>query len=73
MRRMVRASVSLATGNSLFESAYPSAEKVEFETYHHDLFIRCAKHLKYFEIVKRIRQDNELVILCSRVVSIIHI
>ncbi|KAF8812009.1 hypothetical protein BYT27DRAFT_7088331 [Phlegmacium glaucopus] len=61
MRRMIRAAFTLVTGNSLFNSAYPSAEKVEFETYHHDVFIKCAKRLKYFKIVKRIQHDDELV------------
>jgi hypothetical protein len=70
MRRMIRASVALVTGNSVFDSAYPSAEKVEFETYHRDVFTKCAKQLKYPEIVKRIRKDDELVKLCARVVSI---
>jgi hypothetical protein len=67
---MIRASVSLVTGNCLFDSAYPSAEKAEFETYCREVFIECAKELKYFEIVKRIRKDDELVKLCARVVSI---
>jgi hypothetical protein len=70
MRRMIRAAVSHITNSILFDSAYPAAEKVEFETYHRDAFIKCAKQLKYFEIVKRIRRDNELVKLCTRVVSI---
>jgi hypothetical protein len=55
----------------LFNSAYPAVEKVEFETYHRDALVRCAKHLKYFEIVKRIRRDDELVKLCARVVNIL--
>lgn len=67
---MIQASVSLVTGNSLFDSAYPSAEKAEFETYHREVLIDCAKELKYFEIVKRIQKDDELVKLCARVVSI---
>jgi hypothetical protein len=71
MRRMIRASVTLVTGNSLFDSAYPSVEKAEFETYFRNVFIRCAKQLKYPEIVKRIRKDDELVRLCARVVSIL--
>jgi hypothetical protein len=70
MRQMIRASVSLVTSNSLFDSAYPSAEKAEFETYHREVFVECAKELKYFEIVKRVRKDDELVKLCARVVSI---
>jgi hypothetical protein len=56
MRRMIRASVTLVTGDSLFDSAYPSAEKVEFEKYHRDVFIKCAKRLKHFEIVKRMER-----------------
>ena len=67
MRKMIQASVSLVTGNSLF---YSSAEKAEFETYHCEMLIDCAKELKYFEIVKRIQKDDELVKLCARVVSI---
>jgi hypothetical protein len=70
MRRMIRASVTLVTGDSLFDSAYPSAEKVEFEKYHRDVFIKCAKRLKHFEIVKRMERDDELVTLFARVVSI---
>lgn len=70
MRRMIRAAVSHVTGNILFESAYPVAEKVEFETFHRDIFIKCAKRLKYFEIIKRIKHDDELVKLCARVVSV---
>ena len=60
----------LVTGNSMFDSAYPSAEKAEFVTYHRDVFIKCAKNLKYFEIVKCIKKDDELVKLCARVVSV---
>jgi hypothetical protein len=70
MRWMIRAAVTLVTGNTVFDSAYPSAERVEFETYHREVFIKCAKELKYFKIVKRIRKDDELVKLCARVVSI---
>ena len=70
MRSMIRVAVARATGNSLFDSIYPSAEKVEFEAYHREVFIKCAKQLKYFEIVKRIRKDDGLVQLCARVVSI---
>lgn len=66
---MIRASVVLVTGNSMFVSAYPPAEKLEFEAYHRDVFIKCAKNLRYFEIVKRIKNDDELVRLCARVVS----
>lgn len=71
MRRMIRASVTLVTGNSLFDSAYPSVEKAEFDTYYRNVFVKCAKQLKYSEIVKRIRNDEELVKLCARVVSIL--
>jgi hypothetical protein len=69
MQRMIRASVSFVTGNCLFDSTYPSAEKEEFETYHREVFIECAKELKYFEIVKRIRKDDELVKLCAHVIN----
>jgi hypothetical protein len=71
MRRMIRAAVNLVSGNSLFDSAYPAAEKVEFETFHRDVFIKCAKHLKYPAIVKRVQRDDELVKLCARVVSVL--
>ena len=70
MRRMIRAAVSHVSGNSLFDSAYPAAEKVEFESFHRDIFIRCAKRLKYPAIVKRIECDDELVKLCARVVRV---
>jgi hypothetical protein len=71
MRRTIRAAVSHVTNSILFDSAYPAAEKVEFETYHRDAFVKCAKQLKYFEIVKRIKRDDELVKLCARVVNIL--
>ena len=71
MRRVIRAAVLHVSGNILFNSAYLAAEKLEFETYHRKVFIKCAKQLNYFEIVKRIRHDDELVRLCARVVSIV--
>jgi hypothetical protein len=71
MRRMIRAAVSHITNSILFDSAYPAAEKVEFEAYHRDAFLECAKHLKYFKIAKRIQRDDELVKLCARVVNIL--
>jgi hypothetical protein len=70
MRRLIRAAVNHITNSILFDSAYPAVEKMEFEAYHKDAFIKCAKHLKYFEIVKRIRRDDELVKLCARVVNV---
>ena len=70
MRRLIRAAVSHITNSILFDPAYPAAEKVEFETYRKDAFIKCAKNLKCFEIVKCIRCDDELVKLCARVVNI---
>lgn len=71
MRRVIRAAVSHVSGNILFDSAYPVAEKLEFEAFHREVFIQCAKCLKYFEIVKRIRRDDELVRLCARVVCVL--
>jgi hypothetical protein len=71
MRRMIRATVSHVTNSILFDSAFPSAEKAEFEIYHRDALIRCAKHLKYSELVKRLQRDDDLVKLCARVVSIL--
>jgi hypothetical protein len=71
MRRMIRATVGHVTKSILFDSAYPSAEKAEFETYHKDALVKCAKQLNYFEMVKRIRHDDELVKLCARVVNIL--
>lgn len=71
MRRVIRAAVTHVSGNILFNSAYLAAEKLEFETFHHKVFIKCAKQLNYFEIVKRIRHDDELVKLCARVVSVV--
>ena len=70
MRRLIHAAVSHITNSILFDSTYPAAEKVEFETYHKDAFVKCAKNLKYFEIVKHIRHDDELVKLCAHVVNI---
>lgn len=71
MRRVIRAAVSHVSGKIFFDSAYPAAEKLEFETFHREIFITCAKHLKYFKIVKRIQHDDELVKLCARVVSVV--
>ena len=71
MRRVIRAAVSYVSGEIVFDSAYPAAEKVEFETFHRDVFVKCSKRLKHFEIVKRIQRDDELVKLCTRVVSVI--
>lgn len=70
MGRMIRATVSHITNSVLFDSAYPSAEKVQFETYHKDALVECAKDLKYFKIVKRLQRDDELIKLCARVVNI---
>ena len=70
MKRMIRAAVSQITNSILFDSAYPAAEKVEFETYHREAFVKCAKQLKLFAIVKRIQRDDELVKLLARVVNI---
>ena len=68
MKRMIRAAVNQVTEHFLFDSAYPAAEQVEFDTFHHDVFIQCSKHLKYTEITKRLKVDDELVKLCTRVV-----
>ena len=35
---------------------------------HHNVFIQCLKNLKYFEIIKRLKVDSELVNLCACVV-----
>ena len=70
MRRMIHAAVSHITNSILFDSAYPAAEKVEFETYHRNALVRCAKCLKQFEIIKHIQCDDELVKLCACVVNI---
>ena len=70
MKRMIRAAVNQVTNFFLFDSAYPgAAEQVKFETFHQDLFIQCSKCLKYFDIIKRLKVDNELVKLCARVVQ----
>lgn len=69
MRRTIRASVNHVTGHFLFESAYPAANQAEFETFHRDVFVQCAKRLGYREINKRLKEDYELVKLCARVVS----
>ena len=68
---MICAAVSHITNSILFDSAYPATEKVEFEIYHRDAFVKCAKELKLFEIVTRIRHNAELVKLCTRVVNIL--
>ena len=66
MKRMIRAAVNQVTEIFLFDSAYPgTAEQVKFETFHQDLFIQCSKRLKYFDIIKRLKVDNELVKLCA--------
>ncbi|KJA13074.1 hypothetical protein HYPSUDRAFT_209477 [Hypholoma sublateritium FD-334 SS-4] len=67
MRRMIRASVNHVTGHFLFESAYPAANQAEYETFHRDVFVHCAKRLGYREINKRLKEDYELVKLCARV------
>jgi hypothetical protein len=73
MKKMIRAAVNQVTERFLFDSAYPAAEQVEFDTFHRDVFIQCSKHLKYTEITKRLKADDELVKLCARVVwSLIH-
>ena len=70
MKKMIRAAVNQVTEHFLFDSAYPgAAEQVEFETFHRDVFIQCSKCLKYFEIIKRLKVDGELVKLCARVVQ----
>ena len=69
MKRMIRAAVNQFTEHFLFDSAYPgTAEQVEFKTFHHNVFIQCSKCLKYFEIIKRLKVDGELVKLCAWVV-----
>ena len=68
MKRMIHATVNQVTEHFLFDSAYPTAEQVEFDTFHHDVFIQCSKHLKYTEITKRLKVDDELVKLCARMV-----
>ena len=69
MKRMIRAAVNQVTEHFLFNSAYPAAEQVEFDTFHRDVFIQCSKRLKYIEITKRLKVDDELVKLCGRVVQ----
>ncbi|KAF8811591.1 hypothetical protein BYT27DRAFT_7062984, partial [Phlegmacium glaucopus] len=69
MKRMIRSAVNRVTEHFLFDSAYPAAEQVEFETFHRDVFIHCSKRLKYFEIIKRLKVDDELVKLCARVIN----
>jgi hypothetical protein len=66
---MIRTAVSHISGSILFDSAYPVAEKLEFEIYHRDVLVRCAKRLKHFKIVKHIQCDDELVKLCAHVVG----
>ena len=66
MKRMICAAVNQVTERFLFDSAYPgAAEQVEFEVFHRNVFIQCSKHLKYFEIIKRLKVDSELVKLCA--------
>ena len=66
MKRMICAAVNQVTEHFLFDSAYPgAAEQVEFETFYCNVFIQCLKHLKYFEIIKRLKVDGELVKLCA--------
>ncbi|KJA19342.1 hypothetical protein HYPSUDRAFT_143866 [Hypholoma sublateritium FD-334 SS-4] len=69
MRRMIRTSVNDVTGHFIFESAYPAANQAEFETFHRDVFLRCARRLEYPEITKRLKDDYELVKLCARVIN----
>lgn len=69
MKGMIRAAVNQVTELFLFDSAYPgAAEQAEFETFHRNVFIQCAKDLEFFEIIKRLKVDGELVKLCARVV-----
>ena len=68
---MTKTGVNDVSGDVVFDSAYPAAEKVEFETFHCEVFIKCSKRSKYFEIVKRSQRDDELVKLYARVVSVI--
>ena len=68
MKRMIRTAVNQVTECFLFDSAYPATGQMEFDTFHRDVFIQCSKHLKYFEITKRLKTDNELVKLCAQVV-----
>ena len=69
MRRMIRNSVNHVTGNFIFESGYPAINQAEFETFHRDVFLLCAKRLGYREIIKRLKEDYELVKQCARLVS----
>ena len=61
MRRVICAAISHVSGDIVFDSAYPVAEKVEFETFYHAVLSKCSKCLKYFEIIRCIQYDEELV------------
>ena len=65
MKKMICTTVNQVTECFLFDSAYPAAEQVEFDTFHCDVFIQCSKCLKYTEITKRLKVDDELVKLCA--------
>jgi hypothetical protein len=57
--------VNQVTEGFLFDSAYSAAKQVEFNTFYYDVFIQCSKCLKYSEITKRLKVDDELVRLCA--------
>ncbi|KJA13115.1 hypothetical protein HYPSUDRAFT_209810 [Hypholoma sublateritium FD-334 SS-4] len=69
MKRMIHASVNHVTDHFLFESAYPATNQAEYETFHCDVFVHCAKCLGYHGINKCLKEDYELVKLCAHVIN----
>lgn len=71
MKKMLRGAVHQVTGDVLFNTAYPAVDTAEHENYHRDVLLKSAQRLKFHELVKRIKSDEELVKLSARVVMFI--
>jgi hypothetical protein len=68
MKKTLRAAFRRVTGDTLFVSAYPTMNYSDGQGYQKSVLYDCAKNLRYKELAKRFKLDDELVRVCSSAV-----
>jgi hypothetical protein len=72
MKQTLHAAIRHVTRDALFHTAYPSINTLDGQGYQKTVLCDRARHLRFYELVKRFEIDDALVKLCTSIVRRVH-